>query len=111
MRQLYHFAQLKRSANFQQYDYQDEKLNVKYYGKSKPPSYNLTNVIAPITILYSKSDESANYTDVELLSTKLPNLRELYQISSDDFKHIDFIYSRFVRKFVNEKIIDLLKKY
>lgn len=110
IRQLYHFAQLKNTGKFQQYDYLNTKLNVKYYGSPQPPSYNLSSVTAPITILYSHSDESANFTDVEYLSTKLPNLRGMFQIPSNDFKHIDFIYSRFVRKLVNDNVLYVLNR-
>lgn len=75
---------------------------------SQPLLYNLSHATVPITIFYSKSDESANFTDVTYLSTQLPHVQNLYQIQSDDFKHIDFIYSRFVRKLLNDKIIIFL---
>lgn len=59
--------------------------------------------------MYSRSDEASNATDVLHLYAQLTNVTELYQIPIKDFKHIDFIYSRFVRQFVNEKVIDALK--
>lgn len=60
-------------------------------------------------MFYSSRDESANFEDVMYLRQQLPNVGEIYKIPNDDFKHIDFIYSRFVRKLINEKIIDVLQ--
>lgn len=108
MQQLYHFAQLKRTGQFRKNDHWVQKFNQKYYGITQPPLYNLSHVTVPFTILYSKSDESANFIDVEYLSTQLPRVQNFYQIPSDDFKHIDFIYSRFVRKLLNDIIITFL---
>lgn len=59
--------------------------------------------------MYSTSDEVSNATDVLHLYSELQHVTELYQIPIADFKHIDFIYSRFVREYINEKVIDTLK--
>lgn len=80
------------------------------YGISPPDLYDLTKTTVPITILYSKNDKVSNSTDVFLLHEQLQNVTELYQVPISDFKHIDFIYSRFVREVINEKVIKTLQK-
>lgn len=107
--QLFHFAQLKISGVFRPYRYDDNATNQLIYGQPLPDPYNLTQTSVPITIMYSRSDEVSNVTDVLQLYAQLTNVTELYQIPIKDFKHIDFIYSRFVRQFVNDKVIDALK--
>lgn len=107
--QLFHFAQLKISGIFRPYLYDDNATNQLIYGQAIPDPYNLTQTSVPITIMYSRSDEVSNVTDVLHLYAQLTNVTELYQIPIKDFKHIDFIYSRFVRQFVNDKVIDALK--
>lgn len=109
VRQLFHFAQFKISGTFRPYRYDDSATNQLIYGKSLPDPYDLTQTSVPITIIYSRSDEVSNATDVLYLYTQLQNVTELYQVPIKDFKHIDFIYSRFVRQFVNDKVIDALK--
>lgn len=108
--QLFHFAQIQLSGKFQPYDhsYDDDATNQLIYGKSLVEPYNLTQTSVPITIIYSRNDEVSNVTDVLHLYTQLQNVTELYQIPIQNFKHIDFIYSRFVREFVNDKVIDAL---
>lgn len=107
--QLFHFAQWKISGEFHPYIYKDATTNRLIYGASPPKPYDLKQTSVPITIIYSKSDEVSNATDVLYLYSQLQNVTELYQIPIKDFKHIDFIYSRFVREFINDKVIDALK--
>lgn len=107
--QLFHFAQMKISGQFQPYKYEDAATNRLLYGISLPEPYNLTRATVPVTIIYSQSDEVANSSDVLCLHSKLQNVTELYRVQIKDFKHIDFIYSRFVREAINEKVIEALK--
>lgn len=107
--QLFHFAQMKISGQFQPYNYDDAVVNRLIYGISPLEPYNLTLTTVPVSILYSISDQVSNSTDVIYLQSQLPNVTELYQLPIKDFQHIDFIYSRFVRDFVNDKVIDVLK--
>lgn len=109
LRQIYHYAQLKRSGKFRQYDYGSAKENQAVYSTTEPPEYNLTKISSRINLFYSEHDESSKYEDILVLRGKLPNVGEFYKIESDDFKHIDFIYSRFVRHLINDKIINVLK--
>lgn len=107
--QLFHFAQLKMSGKFHPFHYKDAATNRLIYGTSPPEPYDLALTSVPITIMYSRSDEVSNATDVLHLYSQLQNVTQLYQIPIKNFKHIDFIYSRFVREFINDKVIDALK--
>lgn len=107
--QLFHFAQMKLSGKFQPYNYKYATVNRLIYGLSPPEPYNLTLTTVPVTIIYSNGDQVSNSTDVFHLHSQLQNVNELYQVPIKDFKHIDFIYSRFVRDFINDKVIDVLK--
>lgn len=109
--QLFHFAQMKMSGNFQAFNYNDVAINRMTYGTSQPPKYNLTKITVPTAIFYSNSDEVSNSTDVLFLHTKLRNVTELYRVPIKDFRHIDFIYSRFVRDVINEKVISTLQMH
>lgn len=100
---------MKMSKTFQPYDFNDAKANLYHYGSPSPIPYNLAKVTTPVTLIYSKSDESADFTDVIHLNAVLSNVRRAYQVPSNDFKHVDFIYSRFVRKLINDQIIDILE--
>lgn len=107
--QLFHFAQLKMSGKFHPFHYKDAATNRLIYGTSPPEPYDLALTSVPITIMYSRSDEVSNATDVLKLYSQLQNVTQLYQVPIKNFKHIDFIYSRFVREFINDKVIDALK--
>lgn len=109
MLQLFHFAQMKMTGKFSPFRYKDANINRLKYGVSPPEPYNLTMTTVPVTIIYSHTDEVSNSSDVMMLYSQLKNVTELYQVPMKDFKHIDFIYSRFVRDVINEKVIDALQ--
>lgn len=51
-----HFAQeIQENGNFQHFDYGD-KENMKRYGQSKPPLYNVENIRVPISLFYANND-------------------------------------------------------
>ena len=46
LQQIDHYMQSYRSGKFRKYDY--GLNNMKIYGNTEPPEYNISNVIAPI---------------------------------------------------------------
>jgi pimeloyl-ACP methyl ester carboxylesterase len=101
-RQLIHFLQLHMSGNFQQYDYDDE--NLKFYGKTHPPAYDLKNVTCP-TYLYSASEDLLiSPEDVEELKHALPNTvtHEICQ----GWNHLDVMLGRNSRKSLYKNILN-----
>lgn len=110
VRQLFHFIQLMRSNEFRKFDYEDERRNVAVYGQKEPPSYNLTQVTAPTFFHYSMGDETATAENAMTLKSHLPNLIGTHIVPREDFAHVDFVYSAYVRKLLNEKILSVMKK-
>lgn len=104
-----HFLQLIRSGEFRQFDYESSRLNRRSYGQSTPPIYNLTQIIAPINIFLSKDDSTTTYENVMKLQSQLPNVKQSYIVPMSNFEHVDFLYSRHVRKVLNEKIVETIK--
>jgi hypothetical protein len=81
------------SLKFVQYDY-GQRENMERYGSRKPPSYNISNISAPIAIFFGGYDFLAHREDAKTLAKQLPNLLELYQVPYKEFTHLDFTYGR-----------------
>lgn len=75
------------------------------YGQYTPPAYNLTKITAPVTIYYSKDDDTATMQNAIKLRSQLPNFQTSYLVPSDGFGHVDFAFSRFVKKVLYDKLI------
>lgn len=75
------------------------------YGRDNPPEYNLTQISATINLFFSKDDDTTVYENVIKLKTQLPNVKSSYVIPFAEFTHLDFTYSRFVRKVLNDPLI------
>lgn len=108
--QIYHFVKMYTSKSFQPYDYEDSAENIAHYGVAVPQPYNISRITAPISLFYSQNDESSVVVDVMKLASQLPTMRDMYEVPSNDFRHIDFIYSCFVRTLINDRVIDVLKR-
>lgn len=99
-----------RSGGFNQFDYDSKKLNHKYYGRDTPPPYNFSQVTTPINIYYSKDDNLIAVENIIELKSQIRNLKSSYVVPIDDFAHVDFIYSRYLREVVNEKLLSNINK-
>lgn len=99
-----------RSNDFRKFDYDDMGKNEAVYGQKEPPSYNLSQVTAPTFFHYSIGDETATAENAMTLKAHLPNLIGEYVVPREDFAHIDFVYSTYVRRLLNDKIVNVMKK-
>lgn len=99
-RQLIHFLQLHVSGKFQQYDYDD---NFKFYGKTRPPAYDLKNVTSPAYLYSASEDLLILPEDVEDLKRALPNTitHETFQ----GWNHMDVMLGRNSRKSLYKNIL------
>lgn len=109
-RQPLHFAQLMRTGEFKQFDYDSPKKNEEIYGSTVPPNYNLTEITVPMHFFYSENDETATIANVEYLRSHLRNVKGSYVVPNKEFAHVDFIYSVYVKKLLNDKIISVMEK-
>ena len=105
VKQFLHYCQLIRSGGFRQFDYDNEEMNQEAYGRDTPPEYNLTRVTAPINLFHSMDDDTAIPENVIQLQSDLPNVKLRYVVPVPDFGHVDFLYSRYVRKGLNDQLI------
>lgn len=108
--QMFHYAQMILNGDFSLFDYRDKKKNQEAYGRDTPPPYNLTAITAPINLYYSKNDDTAIIENAVKLQHQLPNVKSSYQIPIDDFGHVDFTYSRYVKKALYDNLISKLNK-
>uniref|UniRef100_A0A1B0DL49 Lipase n=1 Tax=Phlebotomus papatasi TaxID=29031 RepID=A0A1B0DL49_PHLPP len=65
--ELIHHAQNVKSGNFAQYDH-GTVGNLKRYGSTNPPSYDLTKISASVTLHYAQNDWLSSTEDVERLA-------------------------------------------
>ena len=105
-----HMAQVFRNGDrFCKYDLGDE-TNLHVYGSVMPLEYNLTNVKVPTVLLGGEADGFVTKEDIDILAQKLPNVILNHRIPYKGFAHLDFILGVGAKKFVNDKIISVLKE-
>ncbi|CAK1547640.1 unnamed protein product [Leptosia nina] len=108
-KQLVHFAQLILSGYFRQYDYGPK--NYEKYGSIIPPSYPVGKITAPVAVFYGIGDWLSESVDVKKLTSKLPNLIELYTVENENWSHFDFVYARDIKTLILPKLLSLIEKY
>lgn len=89
-----------------QFDYDNVTINREVYGTDKPPPYDLSKVTASVNLIYSNGDATATAENAEKIKNILPNVKWTYVVPDDNFAHIDFSYSRFLRERLNDKVIE-----
>ncbi|ODM99694.1 Lipase 3 [Orchesella cincta] len=107
---LLHYIQELGSGRFCEYDYGTDK-NLQMYNTTKPPDYNLTNVAAPIAVMFGQEDVLAHRLDALTLVNKLPNVVDFYQVPYQHFTHLDFCYAEDVRTLVYNRVLEILRRY
>lgn len=75
-----------------------------------PSEYNVTQITAPINLFYSIDELTATAESVQRIRSELRNVKLFYAIPIKNFQHVDFIYSRFVRDALNDKIVETINK-
>ncbi|KAJ8953102.1 hypothetical protein NQ318_013446 [Aromia moschata] len=109
-RQMLHYAQEINSGHFRQYDLGLIE-NELTYGSLAPPDYDLSKITAPVHMLYSDNDWLASTVDVDRLCTALPNCVEKLEITHKNFNHLDYLYAIDAPTLVNDRVIEIFKKY
>lgn len=81
-------------------------MNRQKYGQDTPPAYNLTQITAPTHLYYSKYDDLMLVESVMKTASHIQKcLKSNYSVPIKGFNHIDFTYSRYVRKGVYDQLI------
>ncbi|XP_031783474.1 lipase 3-like [Nasonia vitripennis] len=114
--QFVHYAQIIKSGHFRQFDY-GLKGNLARYHKLVPPSYNLKNVKAPVSLHYSTNDWLSDAMckffrkDVEKLHSKLPNPIGKFRVVHEKFNHLDYLYAKDIKMLLYDKIMSIMTRY
>lgn len=87
---MVHWEQLTFVDNFQKYDYGTEE-NLKIYGQSTPPLYNLANITAQVHLFAGDEDMLADPTDVQRLKGELVNANVTFHEYAN-VGHITFLW-------------------
>nr|CAD7258050.1 unnamed protein product [Timema shepardi] len=107
---LAHYGQIARSGRFQEYDYGPE-ANIKRYGQSEPPTYDLRRITAPVSLHYAKADLLVVPQDVRQIYEELANPIGMFEIPQDKFNHLNFVLALRVRPLLFDLILELLSRY
>ena len=81
-------------------------MNRQKYGQDTPPPYDLAQITVPLHFYYSKYDDLAIYESVLTTAAHvMKSIKSNYSVPIKGFNHVDFTYSRYVRKGVYDKLI------
>ncbi|PIA32379.1 hypothetical protein AQUCO_04500172v1 [Aquilegia coerulea] len=72
---MVHLAQMMRGGTIAMYDYEDSDDNMKHYGQTTPPVYNMTSIPSsiPLFLSYGGEDALSDANDVQILLGSLKN--------------------------------------
>lgn len=90
LKQFSHVVQLAKSKRFAKYDY-GVVDNLRRYGVTNPPSYNLKNCQVPLSLHYGLEDGIVGVKDVQYLATNLTSVVEINEVHG--YNHLDFLYN------------------
>lgn len=109
-KQLAHYGQLIISDEFRKYDY-GTPGNLRRYGKTFPPRYNLRRISTPVSLFYSDADWLAHPADVRRLLHELGNVVDVYKIPYKYFNHLDFLFSKDCKILIYERLRKVLQSF
>ncbi|OXA40684.1 Lipase 1 [Folsomia candida] len=110
LKMLVQLNQFMKNDRLSYYDY-GAWQNLRLYGTSTPPLYNVRNVRAPTALVLAQNDVFANAQGYERLLKVLPNVVNSYTIPSKTFSHIDFVYASNANEMVYNHTIELINKF
>lgn len=109
VRNIAWYGQLVTSDTFGRFDYGDEK-NLRLYGATLPYAYNLTAVTVPTVVMYGKKDSFVTVKDVKWLVNRLPALIESVKVEDPNWNHLDFAFSKHIKRTIFSTIDKYLSK-
>ena len=98
------------SGKFSKYDY-GTKANLKKYGTTYPPKYNLENVRVPTKLYVAQSDEFSSVLKNADLVSDLPNSLGYHIVDRKDWNHMDFAFSSELNERVHNHILTDLSQF
>lgn len=107
---LLHFDQVAISKRFALFDYGPEE-NMKRYGYTVPPDYNLRQVTMRTALIVGRNDNLSRVRDVEYLRFLLPNIVQYHVMKQKRWNHLDFVWSNDMPETLFPHVLPLLDKY
>ncbi|KAG7201061.1 hypothetical protein KM043_017607 [Ampulex compressa] len=92
-KQIVHYGQSILSRSFRKFDY-GTVMNLKHYGSTQPPKYDLGRIKVPVAIFYSENDFLTAQADIQTLVNNLPNVVQTKKVEYAKFNHVDFLWGR-----------------
>ncbi|XP_017769430.1 PREDICTED: uncharacterized protein LOC108557436 [Nicrophorus vespilloides] len=104
----FHYLYLINSGKFQKYDY-GVNGNMKLYGSSTPPDYDISKIKCPVHVMYAELDQAVPAKDVLTLLKMLPERTKIYGSTFiPDYSHIGFFYGVDVVNLVYKPVLKLI---
>ena len=82
---------------------------MKYYNRTTPPLYDLTQVKAPVALYWGEQDWLADPDDVQLIRKSLPNIVD--DLSVESYDHVDFVWAMNAKEAVYDRMIKLMQQF
>ncbi|KAL5581776.1 hypothetical protein UlMin_014218 [Ulmus minor] len=112
---LVHIAQMIRGGAIAMYDYGNEADNMKQYGQSTPPIYNMSNIPneLPLFLAYGGQDTLSDPNDVHTLLGSLKNHDgdKLVALFRDNYAHADFVMGVNANTVVYDPLISFFEQH
>ncbi|PON39300.1 Lipase [Parasponia andersonii] len=93
---LIHLAQMVRGGTIAKFDYGNKEENIKQYGQSTPPIYNMSSIPneTPLFLSYGGKDQLSDEKDVQVLLDKLKDHDQdkLVVQLVEEYAHLDFVF-------------------
>nr|XP_027187780.1 triacylglycerol lipase 2-like isoform X2 [Cicer arietinum] len=110
---MIHLSQMIREGTIAMFDYENRDENIRHYGQSTPPIYDMTRLPndLPLFISYGGADALSDVKDVQLLleSLKDHDGDKLVVQYRNDYAHADYVMGENARKDVYEPLISFFK--
>lgn len=97
---------------FRKFDYGFSE-NMRRYGTSTPPIYDLSKIRVPTIVIMARNDWLTPKEDaIKLYRNLSPEFRRgLFEITEENFNHIDFMFGAKAKSLYVDKVLILLEKY
>ncbi|XP_078044145.1 lipase 3 [Augochlora pura] len=109
-KQIIHYGQSILSGSFRKFDYGATE-NLKIYGSTQPPKYDVERLKIPVVIFYSENDFLTDPADIKKLVDRLPNVLETRKIEYSKFNHIDYLWGRDAKTYLYNTVLKVLKRF
>jgi lysosomal acid lipase/cholesteryl ester hydrolase len=102
-----------RQGTISMFDYEDKDENIRHYGQSTPPIYDMTRLPSelPLFLSYGGADALADVKDVNLLLESLQDhdSDKLVVQYRNDYAHADYVMGQNAKQDVYEPLISFFK--